>query len=65
MENRDAGPALPGSLREFHVAVTISATGIISMIRLATAYRRRAADGGAIVLTIHNNRASSDPCQMK
>ena len=38
----------------FQVAVTRSAIGIINRIRLAAAYRRRAADEGAIALTIHS-----------
>jgi hypothetical protein len=53
------------ALREFHAAVVSRTIGITSVITVAVAYRKRAADGGVIVLTTHITSASREPCHKK
>jgi hypothetical protein len=52
-------------LRDFHAAVVSKAIGITSMITVAVAYRKRAADGGVNVLRTHDTSARREPCQKK
>jgi hypothetical protein len=53
-----------GSRRKSPAAVNTNATGIANITKLAAAYRSRA-DAGVMVLTIHNNSASNEPCHKK